>query len=307
MFLRIGYEIIYEVPAPVSMLMLLNTHPSRYSSLQQPDQVRIEPNVPVHEFTDGFGNRCARVMAPAGQVRVYNDLVAADTGLPDVVNPNARQHPVEELPDDVLQFILGSRYCQVQEMGDIAWKLFGQTPLGWPRVQAVLDWVHNHVRFDYQTARPTKTAWDVYNEAEGVCRDFMHLAITFLRCLNIPARYATGYLGDIGVPEDDSAMDFSAWFEVYLDNQWYTCDARHNKPRIGRVLMARGRDAVDVALTTSFGPHTLKKFQVWTEEVDGPGLPDTPPRETLRQPPASATTTPAGQEGEDTVTYGGSR
>ncbi len=270
MFLKAGYEIHYEVPAPVAMIMLLYTHPSRSATVRVPETLHTTPELPVHEFIDGFGNRCGRIFAPAGTLKLVGNVVVEDSGLPDAVHADARQHPVEELPDNVLQFILGSRYCPVQELGALAWDLFGQTPLGWARVQAVCDWVHNHVRFDYQTARPTKTAWDVYQEKEGVCRDFTHLAITLCRCLNIPARYATGYLGDIGVPVDPNPMDFSAWFEVYLGGQWHTFDARHNHPRIGRILMANGRDAVDCALTTSFGPTELSHFTVWTDEVAAP-------------------------------------
>ena len=226
--------------------------------------------MPVHTFIDPYGNRCGRLFAPAGTVRLRGNVVVEDTGLPDEIHPEARQHPVEELPDDVLPFLLGSRYCPVQELGKFAWDQFGGAPLGWGRVQAVCDWVHDHVRFDYQTARPTKTAWDVYQEREGVCRDFTHLSITLCRCLNIPARYSTGYLGDIGVPVDPNPMDFSAWFEAYLGGRWHTFDARHNHPRIGRIVMARGRDAVDCALTTSFGPTELSQFTVFTDEVASP-------------------------------------
>ena len=278
MFIHLGYDLTFTIPAPVSMMFLLYTHPSRTASLTMPEQLRVEPEVPVEEFTDWFGNHCGRLVAPAGRLRLWYDNVAEDTGLPDPVHPEAPQHQVEDLPSEVLRYLLASRYCEVDRLSDIAWNLFGQTPPGWPRVQAICDWVHNHVRFGYQFARPTKTAYDVFTEGQGVCRDFMHLAITFCRCLNIPARYATGYLGDIGVPPAPFPMDFSAWFEVYLGHQWHTFDARHNVPRIGRVLMARGRDAVDVALTTSFGPSQLEKFVVWTDEVPQPQLVASLPR-----------------------------
>jgi transglutaminase-like putative cysteine protease len=267
MLIRLGYEIGFDLPAPTPMLLLLHVHPSRGATLRSPDQVRVEPPVPVEEFTDPFGNRCGRIAAPAGPLRLWNDTLVEDSGRPDPVCPEAAQHPVEQLPPEVLPFLLASRYCEVDRLSDIAWNLFGQAPLGWGRVQAVCDWVHDHVRFGYEFARPTKTAYDAYTERQGVCRDFMHLAITFCRCLNIPARYATGYLGDIGVPPAPFPMDFSAWFEVYLGGRWHTFDARHNVPRIGRVLMARGRDATDVALTTSFGPSHLTKFVVRTDEV----------------------------------------
>ncbi len=228
--------------------------------------------MPVEGFFDGFGNHCARIMAPAGKVRIWDDAIVEDDGQPDPIDPNAIQHPVEELPPDLLVYLLGSRYCEVDRLSDVAWALFGDAPMGWGRVQAVCDWVHDNVQFGYEHARPTKTAYDVYEERAGVCRDFTHLALTFCRCLNIPARYATGYLGDIGIPPQPHPMDFSGWFEVYLGGRWHTFDARHNTPRIGRVLMAHGRDAVDVALTTAFGVATLETFLVWTDEVDETAL-----------------------------------
>jgi transglutaminase-like putative cysteine protease len=277
MLIRLGYELLFDVPAPAAMLLLLFVHPSRSADLRRPDRVRVEPALPLEEFTDTFGNRCGRILAPAGTLRLSNDTVVEDSGAPDPVVPDAAQHPVEELPPETLPYLMSSRYCEVDRLGNVAWELFGSTPLGWPRVQAVCDWVHANVRFGYQFARATKTAHDVYQERAGVCRDFTHLAITFCRCLNIPARYATGYLGDIGVPPAPAPMDFSAWFEVYLNDRWYTFDARHNRPRVGRVLMARGRDAVDVALTTSFGPTPLTRFTVWTDEVSAlPPEPDKP-------------------------------
>jgi transglutaminase-like putative cysteine protease len=208
------------------------------------------------------------VVAPRGRITFRNEALVDDCGLPDIQTPQATQIPVPDLPDDVLHYLLASRYCEVDsELKDVAWKLFGQTQPGWPRVQAICDYVHNHIRFDYQQARNTRTALEAYRERVGVCRDFMHLAVTFCRNCNIPARYCTGYLGDLGIPPVHSPMDFSAWFEAYLGGQWYTFDARNNTPRIGRVLMARGRDAADVALTTTFGMNTLESFKVWTDEV----------------------------------------
>ena len=194
-----------------------------------------------------------------------------DDGQPDVQNPDAQQHEIHDLPDEALKFLLASRYCEVDRMVDLAWQLFGTTPKGWPRVQAICDFVHNHIHFDYMQARSTRTAYEAYHEEVGVCRDYTHLAVTFCRCLNIPARYCTGYLGDIGVPVS-GPMDFSAWLEVYLSGRWYTFDPRNHTPRIGRVLMAYGRDAADVALLTSFGPGQLKQFTVWTDEVDASAL-----------------------------------
>ncbi len=267
MLIRLGYELIFDVPAPAPMLLMLDLDPAREYSIRRPGGLVIEPNVPVDRFLDQFGNRCTRIVAPAGRLRIWDDLIVEDSGLPDPVAPFAQQVPVELLPYDVLVYLLGSRYCEVDRLSDIAWNLFGSVQGGWARVQAVCNWVHQNIQFGYQFARPTKTAFDVFQERTGVCRDFNHLALTLCRCLNIPARYATGYLGDIGVPIQPCPMDFSGWFEVYLDHQWYTVDARHNTPRIGRVVQARGRDAVDVALTTSFGKTTLTKFTVWTDEV----------------------------------------
>jgi transglutaminase-like putative cysteine protease len=267
MLIRIGFEMIFEVPTPAPMLLMLGLRPEREPTIRRPGALTVEPEVPVWWYTDSFGNRAARLLAPAGRLILRDDLIVEDDGQPDPVAPDATQVPVQDLPPDVLVYLLSSRYCEVDRLSDIAWRLFGGTPEGWGRVQAVCDWVHHQIRFDYQAARPTKSAHDVYEERTGVCRDFSHLALTFCRCLNIPARYATGYLGDIGVPPAPAPMDFSAWFEVYLGGRWHTFDARFNCPRIGRVLMAHGRDATDVALTTSFGPSTLEKFTVWTDEV----------------------------------------
>jgi transglutaminase-like putative cysteine protease len=266
MNIKCGHELVFELPAPTPMLLMLYTHPVRAVSLRHPDRLTIEPYIPVQDFFDTYGNRCGRIVAPAGNLRIYSENVINDNGCLDLVNPAAQQHAVGDLSSEVIQFLLASRYCEVDRFSDIAFKLFGQTPPGWARVQAICDWVHNNVFFGHQFARPTKTAWDVYTEHTGVCRDFTHLAITFCRAMNIPARYATGYLGDIGIAPMPAAMDFSAWFEAYLNHQWYTFDARFNTPRVGRVLMARGRDAVDVALTTSFGHADLKSFKVWSSE-----------------------------------------
>jgi transglutaminase-like putative cysteine protease len=251
------------------MLVMLRIHPSRDADVTTPDLLRTDPAVPIETYVDSFGNRCGRVLAPAGKIRFSTDAIVLDSGLTEPVVPEAAEIPVPALPEDSLVFLLGSRYCQTDLMSETAWKLFGTGPTGWAKVQAICDFVHEHVRFGYDHARPTKSAWDVYEERTGVCRDFAHLAITLCRCMNIPARYCTGYLGDIGLPPDPAPMDFSAWFEAYLGGRWYTFDARHNKPRIGRVLMARGRDAADVALSNSFGMTTLAGFKVWSEEVTG--------------------------------------
>jgi len=276
MLIRIGFDLTFELPAPVPMILMLYTHPSRSGSLSGPEIIQVSPAIPISTFTDHLGNRCGRILAPAGQMRLWHETIIRDSGLPDPVSLDAGQLDVHAMPPEVVQFLFASRYCETDRLGDVAWNLFGQTRPGWSRVQAVCDWVHNNIQFGYGFARPTKTAFEVYQERQGVCRDFSHLLIAFLRCLNIPARYVTGYLGDIGVPLNPDPMDFSAWTEVFLDGRWYTFDARHNTPRIGRVVMARGRDAVDVAITTSFGPSTLKKFSVTTDAI--PYDEDTLPR-----------------------------
>lgn len=267
MLIRLGYDIQFDLKVNVPMIAILNVHHSRSGDLLEPDVLSIDPPVPINYYTDSFGNLCARFVAPSGVTRLYNRTLFADSGEPDPVAPDAPQHPVEELPDNVLQFLLASRYCEVDRLSSTAGELFNATDPGWGRVAAICQWVNEKVTFGYNFARPTKTALDVYTERLGVCRDFQHLAITFCRCMNIPARYATGYLGDIGVPASPNPMDFSAWFEAYLGGRWWTFDARHNARRIGRVLMATGRDAADVALTTSFGSAPLKNFTVITEEV----------------------------------------
>jgi transglutaminase-like putative cysteine protease len=266
MLIRLGYELQFEIPARVSMLTMLYVHPSRTAELLEPDVMRVEPELPVREYVDGFGNRVGRFMAESGSLRLTGSTLINDPGTPDSVKLDAKEHPVEELPDEVLQFLLNSRYCEVDRLSATAVELFGWMTPGWGRVQGICDWVHYKVQFGYHHARSSKTALDVYTERVGVCRDFQHLAITFCRALNIPARYATGYLGDIGIPARPP-MDFSAWFEAYLDGQWWTFDARNNVPRIGRVLMAVGRDASDVAMTTSFGIANLTGFQVVSDEV----------------------------------------
>ena len=267
MLIRIGYDIVFDLPAPTPMLLLLYVHPSRVSRLRSPEILRVEPFVPIERFTDAFGNTCGRIVAQAGQLRLFRDGLIEDDGLPDPVDYTVQQHPIHELPPETLQFLLPSRYCEVDLLSTVAGNLFNNTPAAWQRVQAILDWVHGNVTFGYQFANATKTAMGVYTERRCVCRDFTHLAITFLRAMNIPARYATGYLGDIGVPISPAPMDFSAWLEVYLGHRWWTVDARHNNRRIGRVLMARGRDAADAAITTAFGVSNLKQFFVRTDEI----------------------------------------
>ena len=269
MHIRVGYELVYDCPQPTPMILTLHVHYSRVSDLVVPDHLVTNPSVPFTAYRDGFGNWCSRILAPKGQFRLSTDAVVNDTGAPDVIVPTAIQHAVQDLPEETLVFLLGSRYCETDRLSQTAWDLFGKGPTGWGRVQAICDFVHHHISFGYEHARATRTAWEVFTERKGVCRDYAHLAVTFCRCMNIPARYCTGYLGDIGVPPAASPMDFSAWFDVFLGGQWYTFDARNNVPRIGRVLIARGRDASDVALSSTFGPNTLTGFRVWTDEVDG--------------------------------------
>lgn len=271
MKIRLGYELIYDCPQPTPMLLTLSIHFSRVSDILVPDHLITSPSIPVSAYRDGFGNWCSRIVAPAGEIRLSADAVINDAGMPDVAVPMAQQHPVESLPDEVVVFLMGSRYCETDRLTEEAWKRFGQAPSGWARVQAVCDFVHNHIAFGYQHARPTRTAYEAFNERVGVCRDYAHLAVALCRCLNFPARYCTGYLGDIGVPPSSEPMDFSAWFEVYLGGAWYTFDARNNTPRIGRVLIARGRDAADVPISHTFGPNTLKSFRVWTDEFRNGG------------------------------------
>jgi transglutaminase-like putative cysteine protease len=274
MLIRFGSEIAFTYPAPTAVLLMLYIHPSRAASVRKPERLQVEPYVPLDEYLDSYGNRCCRAVVPAGRVVYRVDSIVEDSGLPDAQVPTAPQVDIGDLPFDAIRFLLASRYCEVDsELKDIAWQLFGAIRPGWPRVQAICDFVHEHIRFDYQQARANRTALEAYREGVGVCRDFMHLAITFCRCLNMPARYCTGYLGDIGVPPLPFPMDFSAWFEAYLDGNWYAFDARHNVPRIGRVLMARGRDAADVAITTTFGPNELQTFDVWTYELEETAAP----------------------------------
>ncbi len=262
--IRVGFDLALSCPAPTPMIITLGVHASRADDLLEPDTLKLDPPVPLRSYVDSFGNHCQRLVAPAGRLRVSGGTLVADRGLPDPVLPSLQQQPVEALPDEVLLFLLGSRYCETDLLSPFAWSQFDQAPTGWGRVQAICDFVHNHVRFDYGRTNPTKSALQTFENREGVCRDFAHLAITFCRCMNIPARYCTGYLSDIEVPPPHTAMDFHAWFEAWLGDGWHVFDPRNNTPRIGRILIARGRDASDVALTTTFGPSVLESFEVWT-------------------------------------------
>jgi transglutaminase-like putative cysteine protease len=267
MQIRLGYELVYDCPQPTPMLLMLTIHHSRIADIVTPDHLVTSPALAIRGYRDAFGNWCSRILAPTGRTRLSASAIVNDDGEPDRVALEAHQHAVPDLPDDALIFLLASRYCETDRLADIAWSLFGKTPPGWRRVQAVCDYVHQHITFGYEHARASRTAWEGYCDRTGVCRDYAHLAVAFCRCLNIPARYCTGYLGDIGVPASDAPMDFAAWFEAYVGGEWYAFDPRNNVPRIGRVLIARGRDAADVAITTTFGPNTLHSFKVITEEV----------------------------------------
>ena len=299
MKIRFGYELVYNCAQPVPMILMLHAHPSRLQDLLAPDQLVTDPAVALDVYKDGFGNTCTRLLAPAGGIRLTADALIRDSGVPEPAVHDAQEHPVESLPHAALVYLLASRYCETERLMDEAWRLFGSITPGWGRVQAVCDFVHQHICFGYHFARATKTAAEAhaerqgvcrdfahqhicfgyhfarstktaaeaYAERQGVCRDFAHLAITLLRCLNIPARYCTGYLGDIGVPTTDAPMDFAGWLEAYIGGVWHTFDPRNNERRIGRILIARGRDAADVAISTAFGPNFLQVFRVWTDEV----------------------------------------
>jgi len=269
--IQAGYTIAYNCLQPVPMLLLLSMHLSREDDLLTPHAIRFEPGIEARSYNDDFGNRCHRIVAPPGDLVISTLFDVRDSGAPDVTVPEAKQIAIDDLPSGTLVYLLGSRYCDTDLLQETAWSLFGSTEPGWARVQAICDFANDRITFGYEHARPDKSARDAYDERRGVCRDFAHLAVTLCRCMNIPARYCTGYLGDIGIPPVDAPMDFSAWFEAFLEGpdggRWYTFDARHNKPRIGRVLMARGRDATDVALVTNFGSARLTKFDVVTQEL----------------------------------------
>lgn len=268
MLIRLGYEIAIECRQRTPIISLLEIHQERQPDIKRQTRLLTLPSVPTCVYEDRYGNACRRFVAPEGSFRILYDAVVEDPGAPDEVNMLAGETKVEDLPHDVLGYLLGSRYCETDHLSCLAWDLFGHMPPGWARVQAIVDYVHNRLSFGYGYARATRTAAQAHEEQVGVCRDFAHLAITLCRCMNIPARYVNGYLGDIGVPPDPAPMDFSAWMEVFLDGRWYTFDPRHNMPRIGRVVIARGRDATDVPLLHSFGPHTLSFFKVWTYEQE---------------------------------------
>jgi transglutaminase-like putative cysteine protease len=272
MKLRVGYELDYVFTQSTPAILMLNVHYSRAADLVGPDHIRTDPGVPISGYRDSFGNWCCRIVAPTGPLRITTDAIIRDSGRPDPQDWAAQQIPVEQLPEEALVFLLASRFCESDQFLDLAWQTFGQRATGWARVQHICDFVHQRISFGYEHARPTRTAAEAYREGRGVCRDYAHLAIALCRALNIPARYCTGYLGDVGMPKPHPPGDFAAWFEVYLSGRWHTFDPRNNVPRASRVLIARGRDAADVAMTTTFGNNTLTGFRVWTDEVDEDGI-----------------------------------
>jgi transglutaminase-like putative cysteine protease len=269
LLIRAGYNIAFHCTAETPLLLMLHIRPERHADLREPEKLVLDPETPHRMYTDDFGNICTRLVARVGRLSLSNRFLIADSGLPDRMPEGAIQHPVDELPNDVILYLLGSRYCDTQRLMEAAWAQFGNTAPGWPRVQAILQYAHDRIEFGYKHARSDRTAFDAHEEGLGVCRDYAHLGIALCRCMNIPARYCTGYLGDIGVPYDPNPMDFSAWFEVYLGGAWHTVDARHNHPRIGRIPMAVGRDATDAAISMAFGIAELVEFKVVTEEVAG--------------------------------------
>ncbi|MBP7001176.1 transglutaminase family protein [Amaricoccus sp.] len=269
MLIRAGFEIAIHVDAPTPTLCALSPHPEGLAPVSGTGAVETDPQVPVATYRDNFGNRISRLVLPAGGATLTSDFVVAHDGSADPVAPDAREATVDQLPDATLRFLMPSRFCESDLLGAEAWSLFGGVEPGWARVQAICDFVHDHISFGYGYGSPTKTAADAMREGRGVCRDFAHLSIALCRAMNIPARYASGYLGDIGIPPNPDPMDFCAWFEVWLGGRWHTFDARYNTPRIGRILMVRGRDAADTAMIASFGQHRIAGFKVWCDEVAG--------------------------------------
>jgi transglutaminase-like putative cysteine protease len=269
MRIKVGYRMTYDCPQPTPMILMTHIHYTRVSDIVIPDHIAFDPPVPIASYRDSFGNWCTRVVAPAGAITISADAVVNVSREADAPAPAALQHAVQDLPDDTLLFLMGSRYCETDRLSELAWSMFGAGPTGWARVQAICDYVHGHLTFGYEHARATRSAFEAYQERRGVCRDFAHLAVALCRAVNIPARYCTGYLSDIGIPPPHAPMDFAAWLEAYVGGAWHTFDPRNNDRRTGRVLIARGRDAADVPISNTFGPNTLRSFEVWTDELPG--------------------------------------
>ncbi|MGZ5922161.1 MAG: transglutaminase-like domain-containing protein [Rhizomicrobium sp.] len=265
MLIKGGYNLAYDCLDYTPMIFAVHIRPEETAKLVEPETFTLFPETSYVNYIDSFGNKCTRLVAPPGRLSIWNRFVMASDGMPEPLPFEAYQHAVPELPEETLIYLLGSRYCDTQKLTALAWQLFGGYGKGWPLLTAILDYTHERIRFSYPSARDERTAFDAHEERIGVCRDYAHLAITLCRCMNIPARYCTGYLGDIGVPADPAPMDFSAWFEVFMGGRWWTLDARHNQPRVGRIVVARGRDAADVAISTAFGSAKLAEFKVITE------------------------------------------
>jgi transglutaminase-like putative cysteine protease len=266
MLIRFGYEITVNCWNPTAMVLQLAIRDDRGAEVIELEDFATDPEIESSTYRDLFGNICRRLVAPPGNITFRSMSLLKNSGDYDPVQPDAIQHPVADLPDECLVFLMGSRYCETDRLSQIAWDLFGHIKPGWGRVQAICDFVHDRIKFDYQNARVTRTAYEAYEERTGVCRDFAHLAVALCRAMNIPTRYINGYLGDIGVPKVDP-MDFAAWIEVYLGDRWWTFDPRNNVRRIGRIVISQGRDAADVAMVSSFGPHILNHFNVVASEV----------------------------------------
>jgi transglutaminase-like putative cysteine protease len=264
--LRVGSEFIYSSQGETPAILQVEARLDSDAKIVQ-EKWEVEPHVSSHTYSDVYGNRCRRVTLPPGQTTLRYDALVEVSAHPDVVVPEAQTALVQNLPDDLLLFTLASRYCQSDSLSNDAWNLFANTPPTWARVQAICDWAHRNVIYVSGCSTPETTALDVYNSQQGICRDFAHMGVTLCRAMNIPARYCFGYMPDIGVEIPDVAMDFHAWFEVYLGGKWHTFDARHNVPRIGRVPIARGRDAVDCAMVTTYGAAILEKMTVWADEA----------------------------------------
>ena len=266
MHIRVGCEFRYEAKWPTPTVMQVQPYPTGTHKLLR-EEWKTTPDLSMHAYNDIYDNLCQRLVLVAGENILRYDALVEVVGEYDEINLNAKQMAVEDLPDDVLLYTLPSRFCLSDILSDTAWQLFGQTEPGWGRVQTICDWVHNNISFQYGASTAITTALDVYEQRTGVCRDFTQLAATFCRALNIPTRYVFGYIPDIGVPPPNEPMDFCAWMEVYLGGRWWTFDPRNNIPRIGRVLIGRGRDALDVAMVTTYGGPLLQQMTVWADEA----------------------------------------
>jgi transglutaminase-like putative cysteine protease len=267
MQIRYGFDIALELAQPTTILAMMDVHSDFRRCVAAETDLELSPAMAAERFVDGGGNIVTRLSAPAGSVSLRLEGVFVSEGREDEVDVGAEAVAASDFPPDMLPFLWPSRYCETDLLSDFAWANFGAVKGGWARVQAICDFVHQRLRFSYPEARPTRTASEALAEGVGVCRDFTHLAVALCRCLNIPARYCNGYLGDIGVPPDPAPMDFNAWFEAFLGDRWFIFDPRHNRPRIGRILISRGRDAADIPMITTFGPHALTRFVVVTEEI----------------------------------------